>query len=225
MKRFLLISLIAGGLLFGCKDSSEPISNMPAIQKISFAGLPDQNVTFDAANSVITVRMPPVVEGGLKPILELTQGAEPIGLLSDGSIDLTAFCRPSVPGENTLLRIGNGVKTATYHLKIIPTGPLAPLDVYEETTFSLKTGVLKLSLPVQNQYNNTYLNEITFRREDGQDGAVIQADGAPLVGCTAEKPNRLVIELHSPIQHVLKLGKYSIEIGSMKFPQRLVVID
>ena len=139
MKYFLLTTLISGGLLFGCKDSSGPVSDMPAIQSISFEGLPDQNVTFDAANSAITVRMPAVLEGGLKPIMKLTEGARPVGLLPNGTIDISAFCSCTKPTENVYLRVDNQTKTATYRLNIIATGPLAPQDVYEETTFSRKT--------------------------------------------------------------------------------------
>ena len=96
----------------------------------------------------ITVRMPAVLEGGLKPVMKLTDAAQPIGLLPDGTVDISAFCACSKPSQDVFLRVGNQTKTATYRLNIVATGPLAPQDVYEETTFSLKTGVLKLSLPV-----------------------------------------------------------------------------
>lgn len=223
MKDLLLTALISGSLLLGCKDSSDPASDMPAIRSISFEGLPDQNVTFDAANSVITVRMPAVLEGGLKPVMELTEGTQPIGLLPDGTIDISAFCRDVKPNEDIYLRIGNRMKTSTYRLNIIATGPLAPQDVYEETTFSRKTAVLKLSLPVRNQYSVIHLDRIVFENEDGGEDVVIYANGAPLAGC-GTKANRLSIELHSPIQKVLKPGKYKIEVGNIKFPQRLIVV-
>lgn len=101
---------------------------------------------------------------------------------------------------------------------------MAPQDVYEETTFSRKTAVLKLSLPVRNQYSVTHLDRIVFENEDTGENAVIYADGASLAGCGTEA-NRLSIELHSPIQKVLKPGKYKIEVGNIKFPQRLIVVD
>lgn len=224
MKRSLLTSLICSTLLFGCKESSSPVNDMPAIQSISFEGLPDQNVTFDARNSEITVRMPAVLEGGLKPVMKLTKGAEVIGLLPDGNIDLSAFCRLSKPTEPVYLRIGNRTKTATYRLNIVTTGALAPQDIYEETTFSRKSEALKLNLPVRNQFNLPHLDRITFEREDGTDSAVIYADGAQLAGCASE-PNRLSIQLYAPIQSVLKPGKYKIQVGNIKFPQRLVVVN
>ena len=225
MKHILLTTVIAGMLLPGCKDSSGPISDMPAIQSISFEGLPDENVTFDAANSVITVRMPAVLEGGLKPVLKLTEGAEPVGLLPDGTIDISAFCHCSKPTQDVFFRIGNKTKTATYRLNIVATGPLAPLDVYEETIFSLKTGVLNMTLPVQHLYNNYYFDQISFKGEDGKSGAWVYADGACLTGCRAEEPNRIAITLYSPIDRELKPGKYQIEIRGMKFPQKLIVVD
>lgn len=225
MKHFLLATLISGSLLFGCKDSSGPVSDMPAIQSISFEGLPDQNVTFDAANSAITVRMPAVLEGGLKPILKLTKGARPVGLLPNGTIDISAFCSCTKPTENVYLRIDNHTKTATYRLNIVATGPLAPQDVYEETTFSRKTGVLKMSLPVKNLYNNYHIDQISFNREDGKTGAWVTADGACLTGCRAEEPNRIAITLYAPIDRELKPGKYQLEIKGMKFPQKLIVVD
>lgn len=225
MKHFLLTTLISGSFLLGCKESSEPVSDIPAIRSISFEGLPDQNVTFDARNSVITVRMPPVLEGGLKPVMKLTEGAQPVGLLSDGTIDISAFCFCVKPTETPLLRIGNQTKTATYVLNIVPTGPLAPQDIYEETTFSRKTGVLKMSLPVKNLYNNERIDVISFKSEDGKSSARIYADGACLTGCRAEEPNRIAITLYPPIDRELKPGKYEIEIKGMKFPQRLVVVD
>ena len=225
MKQLLLTSLICGTLLSGCKDSPAPVDDMPAIRSISFVGLPDQNVTFDARNSVITVRMPPVLEGGLKPVMKLTEGTKAIGLLPDGTIDISAFCFCIKPSETPLLRIGNQTKTATYVLNIVPTGPLAPQDVYEETTFSRKTGVLKMSLPVKNLYNNERIDVISFKSEDGKHSARIYADGACLAGCRPEEPNRIAITLYSPIDRELKPGKYEIEMKGMKFPQRLIVVD
>ncbi|WP_353720030.1 hypothetical protein [Dyadobacter sp. 676] len=225
MKHLLLIVVLAGSLLCGCKDSSEPLGDMPAIKSISFEGLSDEHVTFDAGNSVITVRMPAVLPGGLKPVMKLTEGAQPVGLLPDGTIDISAFCACSKPTQDVFLRIGNQAKTATYRLNIVATGPIAPQDVYEETTFSLKTGVLKLNLPVKNLYNNYRFDQISFKGEDGKSGAWIYADGACLAGCRAEQPNRLAITLYSPVEKELKPGKYRIEIGDMKFPQRLIVVD
>jgi len=225
MKRLLLTMLISGGLIFGCKDSSGPVSDMPAIRSISFEGLPDQNVTFDAANSAITVRMPAVLEGGLKPVLKLTEGARPVGLLPDGTIDISAFCSCAKPTENVYLRIDNQAKTATYRLNIVATGPLAAQDVYEETTFSLKTGVLKLSLPVQNLYDNHRIDQISFKGEDGKSGARVYADGACLTGCRGGEPNRIAITLYSPIDRELKPGKYQIEMKGLKFPQKLIVVE
>lgn len=224
MKRFLLTSLICSTVLFGCKDSSAPVDDMPAIRSISFVGVPHQNVTFDAANSLITVRMPAVLEGGLKPVMELTEGTEAIGLLPDGTVDISAFCRAIKPSDPVYLRVGNRAKTATYRMDILTSGELAPQDSYEETTFSRKSEILKLSLPVRNQYNLPHLDRIVFEREDGTDSAIIYADGAPLAGCASE-PNRLSIQLYAPIQHVLKPGKYKIQVGNIKFPQRLVVVD
>jgi hypothetical protein len=224
MKHFLLTALISGTLLFGCKESPDPVNDMPAIQSISFEGLPEENVTFDAANSVITVRMPAVVEGGLKPVMKLTVDAEPVGLLPDGTVDISAFCRVSKPNEPVYLHIENRTKTATYRMNIVPTGEFTPQDIYEETTFSRKSGALKLNLPVRNQYNLPHFDRITFEREDGTDTAVIYADGAPLAGCGAE-PNRLSIQLFAPIQSVLKPGRYKIQVGNIKFPQRLIVVD
>ncbi len=224
MRRSLLTFLICSTLLLGCKESSPPVDDMPAIQTISFEGLPDQHVTFDARNSEITVRMPAVLEGGLKPVMKLTEGAEAIGLLPDGNVDLSAFCGSNMPNEPVYLRIGNRTKTATYRMNIVATGELAPQDIYEETIFSRKSDALKLNLPVRNQYNLPHLDRITFEREDGTDSAVIYADGAPLAGCASE-PNRLSIQLSAPIQSLLKPGKYKIQVGNIKFPQRLVVVD
>jgi hypothetical protein len=225
MKRFLLTSLICSTLLFGCKESSSPVDDMPAIRSISFEGLPDQNVTFDARNSEITVRMPAVLEGGLKPVMKLTEGAEVVGLLPDGSIDISTFCGCIKPTESLILRIANQAKTATYTLKIVSTGPLAPQNVYEETTFSRKTGVLKLTLPVKNLYNNYRIDVISFIDEDGKNSTRISADGACVTGCLPDKPNRIAITLYAPIDRELKPGKYRVEIMGMKFPQRLVVVD
>lgn len=225
MKHILLTTLLAGSLLSGCKDSSALVSDMPAIQSISFEGLPDENVTFDAANSVITVRMPAVLEGGLKPVMKLTEGAQPIGLLPDGTVDISAFCACSKPSQDVFLRVGNQTKTATYRLNIVATGPLAPQDVYEETTFSLKTGVLKLSLPVKNLYDNHRIDQISFKGEDGKSGAWVSADGACLTGCRGEEPNRIAITLYSPIDRELKPGKYQIEMKGLKFPQKLIVVE
>ena len=225
MKHILLTTFLAGSLLYGCKDSSAPVSDMPAIQSISFEGLPDENVTFDAANSVITVRMPAVLEGGLKPVIKLTDGAQPIGLLPDGTVDISAFCVCSKPSQDVFFRIGNQTKTATYRLNIVATGPLAPQDVYEETTFSLKTGVLKMSLPVQNLYDNHRIDQISFKGEDGKSGAWVYADGACLTGCRGEEPNRIAITLYSPIDRELKPGKYQIEMKGLKFPQKLIVVE
>lgn len=227
MKNFILASLaVFTAALVSCEDSTEAPDDRPAIQSISFPNVPEKNVSFDKANSIITVKMPAVVEGGLKPVMKLTDGAEPLDLLSDGTIDLSSYCGCFSGTEpNVTLRIGNQKATSTYIVKIISSGPLTPQEKYEETIFSRKTGVLSMSLPVQNLYARHNITVINFKALNATGVTRIYADGACLAGCRGDAPNRLGFTLYSPIDKVLKPGTYTISIGNLEFPQRLVVTD
>lgn len=227
LTRALLISL--GLLQLTCQKPKEITDNGPAIKAISFAGIPDQNVHFDAPNGRITVQLPAVIEGGLKPIFELTEGTQLIdGVMADGTIDLSAFCycnRSSFPPK-TILRVGNQKTTAVYELIVVATGSLKSQPVpVSQLSFSRQTKLLEMSLPVEHLYSNPEITRLTFTNLSGGQGAVIDADGACLNTCRGQNPNQLIFRISSPIESYLRPGTYSISLGNLSFPQHLVVSD
>lgn len=227
MKKLLLIwftiCIIA---LTGCKDSSKITDDTPAIKSISFVGIPNRDVQFDAGNARITVRMPAVLDGGLKPVVRLSDGAVLTGLLPDGTIDLSKFCYcGSNSAEDRYLRVSRQGATGTYELKLVTSGALKPQITNETTTFSLKSKVLKLSLPVENLYANHHVNQLTFENTKTGFSSVVSADGVCLNSCSGDAPNRMLFTLLSPIQSHFTPGTYRIALNGIQFPQTLVVTE
>lgn len=227
MKKFLLIRFTVCIIAFnGCKDSSEIPDGTPAIKSISFEGISDRDVQFDAGNSRITVHMPAVLDGGLKPVVKLSEGATLTGLLPDGTIDLSKFCYcGSNSAEDRYLRVSRQGVTGTYELKLITTGSLKPQITNEVTTFSLKSKVLKLSLPVENLYANHRVNQLSFENTKTGFSSVVSADGVCLNSCSGDAPNRMLFTLLSPIQSHFTPGTYRIAFNGIQFPQTLVVTE
>ncbi|GAB4024506.1 hypothetical protein [Spirosoma gilvum] len=230
MKTIILAWLLGLGLLqLACQKPKEITDDRPAIKAISFVGVPNQNVRFDAPNGRITVHLPPVIEGGLKPIFELTEGAQLLdGVMADGTIDLSVFCYCNRSGQSpkVILRVGNQKTTAVYELIVVATGSLKPQQApATQLSFSRQTKLLELNLPVEHLYSHPDITRLTFTNLAGGQAAVIDADGACLTTCRGEDPNQLIIRLSSPIEYSLQPGTYSISIGNLTFPQRLVVSD
>lgn len=211
-----------------CRQTDGLNDGKPAIRSISFMGIPSQNVQFDAPNARITVQLPAVLKGGLQPVFELTDQTRVIdGVLADNTIDLSTFCicdQSSKP-KKVILRVGNQKTTAVYELVVVATGPLRAQNTNEQFSFSRQTKRLELSLPVENLYNNPYVNTLVFT--DLATGFPIQisADAVCLNGCIGTAPNRMTFSLGSPIERYLKPGTYSISLNGINFPQRLVVTD
>lgn len=216
-----------------CRTPSEPDVTKPAIKSISFAGIPDKDITLDALNHTITVQIPSVLEEGLKPTLRLTDDAQILrGLTSANTVDLTSFCSCTKNNyaEEPGLAIGNTTTTVNYRLVILPPkGPLKALASTAPLRFSRQTKFLSMSLPVENLYTNPYIDTIEFTNSATGLSTRIQADGACLNTCKSDAPNQLIINVSTPIERYLLPGTYFITIntanGRVNFPQELVVTD
>ncbi|WP_428659972.1 hypothetical protein [Runella sp.] len=227
----LLIVLAVGQQ--ACRTSSDMDVTKPAIKSISFAGIPDKDVTLDALNHTITVRLPSVLEEGLKPTLRLTDDAQILrGLTSTNTVDLTSFCSCTKNNytEEPGLAIGNTTTTVNYRLVILPPkGALKALASTAPLRFSRQTKLLSMNLPVENLYTNPHISTIEFTNSATGTSTRIQADGACLNACKSDAPNQLIINLSTPIERDLLPGTYSIAIstanGVVTFPQRLIVTE
>lgn len=226
MKITTLLLTSLGVLSLACKDNIT--DDQPAIKAISFVGIPPQNIRFDAPNARITVQLPAVVNGGLQPIFELTEGTRVLdGIMADKTIDLSAFCTCNLSSQpkKVILRVGNQQTTAVYELVVIATGTLKAQNTADQFTFSRKTKRLDLRLPVENLYSNPSVTMLLFT--DVATGKVtsISADAVCLNSCISTAPNQLVFSLGSPIERELLPGTYTISLNGIRFPQRLVVIE
>ena len=234
MKVLLIGVLVSIGLFLGaCRDSGETVNKRPVIKSISFEGIADKDVIVDEPNSTITVQIPAILKGGLKPILQLTEDAKVMrGLTADLELDLTSFCycnRGSTREELDLL-IGNDITTTTYRLVILPPkDALKPQFSNIPITFSRQTKLLSMSLPVENLYNNPSVDNLVFKNINTGISTRIYADGACLNSCKNDAVNQLIFHLTSPIEKDLVPGTYSIMVGTknglISFPQLLVVTD
>ncbi|GAB4030732.1 hypothetical protein [Spirosoma jeollabukense] len=233
MKALSIALLISAGLaLQSCQDSSQTVDERPAIKSVSFVGIPTKDVRFDAANSRITVQLPAILKGGLQPIFDLTDGASVLdGVMADNTIDLTRFCycgqsHNSAQEKEITLRIGNKTTTTVYKVNVVATGVLKAQDSNEEFTFSRKTKLLELNLPVENLYTNPSITDLVFTNVATGKGTRINADAACLNTCSSTAPNQLVFKLSSPIESYLTAGTYTMAIANgISFPQRLIVTD
>ncbi|QHV99020.1 hypothetical protein [Spirosoma endbachense] len=229
MKRITTLLMASlGTFSLACQQQDNLADEKPAIKAISFVGIPTQNVRFDASNARITVQLPAIVNGGLQPVFELTQGTQVLdGVMADKTIDLSAFCacNPSNHPKKIILRVGNQKTTAVYELVVVATGPLKARNTADQFIFSRKTKRLDLRLPVENLYSNPHVDMLLFT--DVVTGHVtrISADAACLNGCISNAPNELVFSLGSPIEQELLPGTYTISVTGIGFPQHLVVTD
>jgi len=227
MRITLAAWLISFGLVQqACQKPNEVADGRPAIKAISFVGIPDSDVRFDASNARITVRLPAILKGGLQPILELTDGTSVVGLLADNTIDLTPYCHCYYSSDReVIIRVANKVTTSVYKLIVIASGPLKAQDSNAQLTFSRETKLLKMSFPVENLYGNPVITDLTFTNIQTGLAGHINADGICLNSCEGMAHNQLIFTIRSPVESSLLPGTYTIILGDIKFPQRLVVTD
>ena len=234
MKTTLTAVILSLGLcLYACRNPNEIDEGKPAIKSVSFVGVPQQNVDFNRAKSTITIQLPTELRGGLVPILELTDGTRVVsGLTADGFVDLAPLCYcDDYRGPSATIMVGNTSSVATqrnrkgYLIKIANQGPLKVLDSDIPLTFSRKTGVLLLRLPVENLYTNPRITQIDFTDTATGKGAAVSADAVCLNTCDSKFTNQIIFKLSTPIGYTLTPGTYKVSIGSLDFPQKLVVTE
>ncbi|GAB3269756.1 hypothetical protein GCM10027347_39980 [Larkinella harenae] len=216
-------------LLQACHPPGDESNGRPAIRSVSFVGIPDQNVRFDAANARITVQLPAVLSGGLQPVFKLTDEARVVdGLLADHTLDLTPFCScnpfSNQPTEITL-KVGDQTTTATYKLRVIPSGTLKAVSSNSPSTFSRQTKRLEMRLPVENLYTNPRFSMLVFTNVSTGEKIRISADAACLNSCQSTAPNQLIFDLRTPIETRLMPGTYTLTADGMDFSQPLIVTD
>ena len=234
MKVLFAIMLPVMGILLGnCKSSEESVDIMPVIKSITFAGIAEKDVIFDKRNFTITVQLPPILQGGLEPTIQLSQDAKVIrGLTTNNMVDLSSFCycNKGSNKEELSILIGNNLITTTYRLVVLPPkGSIKPQLTNVPILFSRQTQLLSMSLPVENLYTHPSVDNLLFTNVATGLSTRIYADGACLNTCTNDAANALVFHLASPIEKDLTAGTYAIAIqakdGLIHFPQPLIVTD
>jgi hypothetical protein len=230
---YLIMKLKATRLLFvftslilSCKEPTET-TEKPFIKAISFVGIHDGNVDFNAEKSRITIKLPAVLEGGLQPIMALSEGAEVVeGVTDENTIDLTSLCACSNDAKPITLRLANEVASSVYEIVVIPDGPLKAQNNNESFTFTRKGDWVELSLPVENLYTRPKVTALSFTNLATGQEELVNADAACLNRCYSTEPNRIIFSLTNPIQNHLKPGNtYRIAFNNIKFPQHLVVTE
>jgi hypothetical protein len=223
----IVLGVIASTLLMisACKQSGE-VTDKPFIEAISFVGIPNENVNFDKTKSRITVKLPAVLEGGLQPIVELSEGAKITqGLTSENTIDLSSLCGCNKSGERIMLSLDYKGIFSAYEVVVVPEGKLKAQSTNEPFTFSRKGDRMELSLPVENLYTNPHVDMLLFTNMATGRVETITADAACLNSCYGSEYNRIIFSLHSPIEKHLTPGSYTLEFNNVKFPQQLVVTN
>jgi len=200
---------------------------MPSIRAVSFSGIPQKDVTFDSRTSTIIVKLSAILENGLKPEIELSDGAEVVsGLLPDNTIDLASYRQCNQTEEKEIsLRISDGSENSTYILQIVQTGKLKVISELRDLTFSRKTKRLEMSLRLEILYTNPSITMLMFTNLATGTSVLINAEAACLNSCKSTAPNQLIFSLGSPIEHDLTPGTYSIAFNGLEFPQKLIVTE
>lgn len=212
-------------MLSACAEPDEE-TNRPFIKTVSFAGIPNENIVLDKAKSRITVQLPAILKGGLKPVMELSDGAQVVhGLTQENTIDLTSLCVCNYDNERITLRLDNQKAQAVYEIVVIPEGSLRAQNTSEKFTFSRYGDRMELSLPVENLYTSPHVDMLFFTNLETGKEEMISADAACLNRCNSLDHNRMIFSLSSPIEKYLKPGIYKIAFNNIKFPQQLVVTD
>ncbi|MBE9466605.1 hypothetical protein ACFP1I_12185 [Dyadobacter subterraneus] len=209
------------------QKAAEGLNDMPSIRAVSLIGVPQKDVTFDSRTSTITLKLSAILENGLKPELELSDGAEVVsGLLPDNTIDLASYrlCNPTAE-KQIFLRISDGSENSTYILQIVQTGKLKVISEIRDLTFSRKTKRLEMSLQVEILYTNPSITTLIFTNLATGASALINADAACLNSCKSTALNQLIFPLGSPIEHDLTPGTYSIAFNGLEFPQKLITTE
>ena len=231
MRSIITLLLLSSGLLQqACQKPKEMTDGRPAIKSISFAGIPAQNVFFDAPNATIMVQLPPSLKAGLQPSFELTDETNVIsGVAPDNTIDLTPFCSCSNSVREVVLRVANKTGTAVYNLTVMADGPLRAQPSNVQITFSRQTKLLEMSLPVDNLYSNPRITDLIFTNVATGKTSLINADAICLNTCKSTAHNQLMFTIRSPIERQLDPGTYAIALKGgtdrIDFPQHLVVTD
>lgn len=226
----LLLSL--GLSLQACRNPDVVADDRAAIKSISFAGVPPQNVTIDRARSTITIQLPTDLRGGLKPVLELNEGASVVGgLTADGFVDLTPQCYCGIKDRQSSIVVDTEISSSSfkhrrsYIVRITNQGPLKALDSDIPLTFSRKTKELFLRLPVENLYTNPIITQVRFTNIVTGTTHIAGFDAVCLNTCDSRFTNQLIFRLTTPIEYTLTPGTYKISAGGVEFPQKLVVTE
>ncbi|GHB52379.1 hypothetical protein [Persicitalea jodogahamensis] len=227
-----LLLLVLG--LHSCNSPDEVPDDRAAIKSISFEGVPAQNVTIDRALSTINIRIPTELRGGLRPVLELNEGASVVGgLTADGLVNLGPYCSCYINGAQSQIVVDKESSNSSlkyrrsYAVKIVNQGPLKALDSTIPLTFSRKTNRLVMHLPVENLYTNPRISQLKFTNVETGVGPLLDADGNCLNSCSNSAINQLIFNFSAPTMSVQYLmpGTYTVSANGIEFPQKLVVTE
>ncbi|HEV7382767.1 MAG TPA: hypothetical protein VGN64_23390 [Dyadobacter sp.] len=212
--------------IFSCKNPDET-PDKPFIKSVSFVGISAENVSLDAANSRITVNLPAVLKGGLRPVVELSEGASIVdGIMPEKTMDLTSLCGCSSDPKQITLRLENQGVSAIYKVMVVPGGPLGAQQADVPIHFTRNGDWVELSLPVENLYTSPKVTILSFTNLKTGRHEFVSADGACLNRCSGTEPDRILFALTNPIQSILKPGNsYKVAFNNIDFPQPLIIPD
>lgn len=206
------------------------------IEAVSFDGIPDSDVAIDAGNRIITVSVPPILNGGLRPVFKLSKDAQVFdGLTSEKTVDMTPFCSciQSNEPKEAIIRVSNSTSLTVYKLRVKANGELKALPSTEKISFSRQTEHLVMILPVENLYSNPKITEFEFTNLDTGQVVLLNTDEVCVMQCKADRLNQLTFDLFYPAKmnpvNSLNPGIYSIRLGSLpkliSFPEKLIVTN
>lgn len=226
------ISLILS--LQSCNKPEDIPDDRATITSISFEGVPAQNVSIDRATSTISIKIPTDLREGLKPDVELNEGASVVGgLTADGLVNLGPYCSCGIKDVQSSITVDKEASNSSlryrrsYLIKIVNQGPLRALESDIPITFSRKTNRLEMHLPAENLYTNPYITQVKFTNVVTGAGTILNADGNCLNSCSNSALNQLIFSFSAPTMSVQYLtpGTYTVSAGGVDFPQKLVVTE
>lgn len=242
-----LLALSLAVLLVACQKN-EIDESKPLIKSISFAGIPDKDVTIDQKLHQITIKVPALLpREGLIPTLDLTRNSVVSkGLTAEGKLDLTRFCEcghaAGLDQESKLVitndpAITNNPSIATIYsvALVFPSGcpePNSDLPVtYTRHKSSGGTGsdFLHLHLPMRNLYQSSHIDGVFLKNVATNQTYTNLFYEIPCINmCDNDSINRLTVPFDTKLID-LPTGTYEVSIRAscdggkvpVVFPRRI----
>ncbi|ADB38801.1 hypothetical protein [Spirosoma linguale] len=223
--KFLRITLsyvFVAGLLLTCRHKEvepDPLSDgTPRLKSISFSAIPQENISIDQKNKVITVKMPAVLLDRIGVIVEPTDNAE-----WDNKQDyLSAALFGCLPCYQVILKdkkdINSSLDRGVYTLQTIPSDPTIKVALLSAPfTYAIRAdkdaiNPYGIDIPMVNLYGNRLPKEARLTHDATGETLTIKRDssGSYFYGVHySSLSNRLGINLWD---EKLLVGSYHIDL-------------